>query len=423
MPNRPLLTITPNHANPVPTERYVRLLVVLTTFLLFLLTAYLAIRALALIHHTMLLFALGALLAYALDPVVELVRGQAVAPASDVAPPLDVDPSPGMENRKPVRASRQRPRWLGVVTVFATVGLVLGVATFLGGRQAIHQAETLVRDREEIRATGIRKLEQADVWLAGRGVHVSLSDTVKHPPESVKRFEATAAKASLTAVSDVSRALVEGLVVLLITVYLLLFSEEMRGLIAGIFPERVRPYFSHWQDDVNRILGGFVRGQAVLALVLGGAAAIACGLLGLKFWILIGVFVVLASLIPVIGPYIGAIPAILSAVRTPPGLLSPGARIAIVILVFVIINEAGSKILYPKLVGKALGLHELLVLFVLLAGFELGGIVGVLFAAPLTALLSVTLIQAYRFWLGEPPASLANTTAEGGNEAEVAGVP
>ena len=266
-------------------------------------------------------------------------------------------------------------------------------------------------------------MNEADIWLAERGVPFSLSDTVQHPPESVRTWESNVAKSSVKAVSEVSRALLEGTVVILIAVYLLLFSEEMRGLTAGLFPDRVRPYFSRWQDDVNRILGGFVRGQAILALVLGAAAAIVCGLLGLRFWILIGAFVTVASLIPVVGPYLGAIPAILSAILTQHGSLSPGLRVGIVIVLFILINEAGSKILYPRLVGKALGLHELLVLFVLLAGFEVGGIVGVLFAAPLTALVSCTLVQAYRFWKGESPESLADAADLGGAAAVAAGTP
>jgi predicted PurR-regulated permease PerM len=161
-------------------------------------------------------------------------------------------------------------------------------------------------------------------------------------------------------------------------------------------------------DGVNRILGGFVRGQLVLALVMGALGGGVCLLVGIKLWLLIGLFVVVMSLIPVVGPYIGAVPAIIAALVTPAhGFFNPISRAVIVLVVFVFINEFGSKILYPKLVGAALGLHEVLVLFILLAGFEVGGLTGVLFAAPLTALSAVTLVQLYRLWQGLPPASLA----------------
>jgi predicted PurR-regulated permease PerM len=416
VPHRPILTITPNNANPVPTERYVRLLVVLTTGLLILLAIYLAIRALSLIHHTVLLFSLGGLVAYALDPIVELVRGKPV-PAPDGTLPAP----PGTA---PIRQTRQRPRWLGVVTVFVTVLAALGLVGFLVGRQSVRQAQSLVRERVQIASSFQEKLDAGDVWLASRGIDIHLSDMVKHPPPSVKKWGASLAQGSLLFASDFTRSVVEGAVVLLITVYFLLFSEELRGATADAFPPRVRPYVSQWQDDVNRILGGFVRGQAVLALVLGAAAAVVCGVLGLRFWLLVGAFVVIASLIPVLGAYIGAIPAIISALLTPAhGFLTSGVRVTAVVILFILINEYGSKVLYPRLVGKALGLHELLVLFVLLAGFEVGGIVGVLFAAPLTALATVTVLQTYRFWLGEPPDNVGAEATAGGEAAEAAGVP
>lgn len=189
-------------------------------------------------------------------------------------------------------------------------------------------------------------------------------------------------------------------------------------------PERLRPYAEAWQDDVNRILGGFVRGQAVLALTMGAMAGIACMLLGVKFWLLIGLFVVFASLIPVFGPYIGAVPAVIAAALTPGGhVLTPLLRAILVLLLFIILNEVGSKILYPRLVGAALGLHEVLVLFVLFAGLEIGGIWGVLFAAPLTALTTVTLVHLYRLWQGEPPISIAQAAHKGGAEARAKGTP
>jgi predicted PurR-regulated permease PerM len=72
------------------------------------------------------------------------------------------------------------------------------------------------------------------------------------------------------------------------------------------------------------------------------------------------------------------------------------------LLVFTTINEAASKVLYPRLVGRAIGLHEVLVLFVLFAGLEVDGVPGVLFAAPVTAIGLATVIHLYRYWLNLP---------------------
>ncbi len=400
---------TPTVSVPIPTERYVRLLVVTSVALLLLLSAYLTTRVLALIHHTVLLFALGGLTAYALDPIVEIVRGNiSLKRRPSNAPPL-----------------KKRPRWLGVVAVFAVLFGALGTGTYLLGREAVHQATVLSRDKEQIQTNIRAELVRTDTWLASRGIPLSVTQIVDDPPPNVRAWGEEVAKRSLTIATDASKFLVEGIIVLLIAVYFLLFSEEMRAASLRALPERLRPYANQWQNDVNRILGGFVRGQAVLALVLGAAAGAACGLLGLRFWLLIGVFVTFASLVPVIGPYIGALPAIISALLTQTGILHtvPGVRVALVVLVFFVINEAGSKVLYPRLVGRALGLHEVLVLFALLAGFEIGGITGVLFAAPLTALAAVTVAQLWRLWTHEPPVNVAAVAAVSGAEAKAEGVP
>jgi len=89
----------------------------------------------------------------------------------------------------------------------------------------------------------------------------------------------------------------------------------------------------------------------------------------------------------------------------------------LVLVYFTIINEIGSNVLYPKLVGDALGLHTVLVLFVLFAGMEVAGIIGALFSAPLTALAIVTIVHVYRYWQGLPDGGLARVAQHEGAKA------
>ena len=200
----------------------------------------------------------------------------------------------------------------------------------------------------------------------------------------------------------------EAVIVLLIALYFLIFAPDMREKFNGMLPDDLARRADLWETDVSRILGGFVSGQLTIALIMGAAAGLGCLAIGIGPWLIIGLFVVIASLIPVFGPYIGAIPAVIVALISPTHIHSPvGAAIAVVIL-FVVINEVGGKVLYPKLVGSALGLHEVLVLFVLFAGLEINGIVGTLFAAPVTALVIVSLVHLYRLWSDLPDSLLSN---------------
>jgi predicted PurR-regulated permease PerM len=401
-------------------EQWLSLLVFTATLLLLLLTVAVAVRLLSAIGHTLLLFSLGGLLAYALDPLVEKLRAGRAG-----------------------RSARTR----SVMIVFALL-LVCGIlAVELLSKELVRQVYLLSEDhaiylqlqrrarttltpdeKARVEATyearAERTLYNTDRWLEEHNIHVNLSDQFAHPRANVRTLGQTVAERAVKMLEEVSKSAVEGLIVLLIALYFLIYCEEMRrGVLHGLNP-RLRPYAATWMDDVNRILGGFVRGQLILALTIGAMAAGLCLVLGLRLWLLIGLFVVVASLIPVVGPFIGAIPAAISAAITPGyGAMTPLARVFIVVICFAVINEIGSKILYPKLVGKALGLHEVLVLFILFAGFEVGGLTGVLFAAPLTALSAVTLAQLYRLWQGEPPRSLAATQQGGANEVRAQGAP
>lgn len=380
------------------TAHWLQLLIVVTTCLLLLVAVGVVVRLLEAIGHTILLFSLGGLLAYAFDPIVERIRKRA--------------------------DGKHLPRWLGVTLFFVLLlGLLLVVGALLSAETA-YQVKTLIRDHTKLEARGREKLADLDGWLAGHGVHVSLEQYIDHPPPNVKSWGQAVVQHVLGTVEHFARSAVEVVIILLITLYFLIYSQEMREGLNKSLPAHLRPYAHQWQEDVNRILGGFVRGQSLLALIMGAAAGAGCALLGVRYWLLIGVFVVFASLIPVFGPYIGAVPALIASALTPGGhFLNPIVRAVLVLLLFVVINEAGSKILYPRLVGAALGLHEVLVLFVLFAGLEVGGILGVLFAAPLTALAAVTLVQLYRLWQGLPPVSLAKAARTGGQEAEAHGTP
>ena len=365
-------------------DQWVRLLLVTATCLLLSLSVFVAVRLLSCISHTLLIFSLGGLLAYAAEPII--VRARIFGLAS------------GAEPRS--RAKTTLLVFTGFIGVLV-VGL-LGLSLPL-----TRQVEMLAADHIQYEENARLHPRDCDTWLADRNIRLNLEENIKHPPPNVKGWGELVSSGVLSAVGHIGKAVVEGFITALIALYFLIYCNEMREGVLRNLPHRLLPYARYWMDDVNRILGGFVRGQLLLAVTIGAMAAILCLLLGIKLWLLIGLFVVVAALIPVVGPFIGAVPAVIAALLSPHAHFPPVVRIVVLVASFGIINEVGSKILYPKLVGAALGLHEVLVLFILFAGVEVAGLTGVLFAAPLTALGVVTLAQLYRLWQGMPPVSLA----------------
>jgi predicted PurR-regulated permease PerM len=196
---------------------------------------------------------------------------------------------------------------------------------------------------------------------------------------------------------------VDFVLVLLVAIYFLVYSQEMKERLSQHVPPLYQRHFQGLRRDMSQILGGFIRGQLLMAAATGLAVGVGCALLRLPFAILLGLFVAVVSLIPVVGTYLGAAPAVLLALLDP---AHPLAKLIWVIVLFGVINEVISKVLYPRLVGHATGLHQVLVLFVLVAGAEVGGIVGALLAVPLTALVGLAAVYAYRVWQqGQQPAA------------------
>jgi predicted PurR-regulated permease PerM len=375
-------------------DKWLRLLVVVSSILvIFVLLAGL-LHILGRIPHTLVLFSLALLIAYALDPLVEWLRKTRLTKTGKIP-------------------SREKSVAAVILTTFAVIAL----ATWSLSGLLVKQAGLLHHDFPRYRSTLFMKAGQLDGWLARSHVNLNVQNSLHHPPPQLAELGARVGRQVVPVIGHFLGSLAESVIVLLIAVYFLIYCTELREMTQSALPPDLRMRFDAWLKDVNRILGGFVRGQLVIALMMGALAAIGCLIVGIHLWLIIGLVVVGAALIPVFGPYLGAIPAVLAAIIGPTHW-SPLVSSIVILIWFVIINEFGSKILYPKLVGEALGLHAVVVLFVLFAGLEVGGVLGVLFAAPLTALTITTVVHLYRLWQDLPDApgdrkAIGEETAKG----------
>jgi predicted PurR-regulated permease PerM len=365
--------------------KWQKLLTVTATLLALIALCAISIRLGTAIHHTLLLFALGGLVAYALNPLVELLR-------------------------RPIfrRTGKPLSRTASASLVFTGLfAIFVGGVWWLGG-QAAHQMDILQKDAPSYQARAIAMAHDLDEnVLKPRGIDFNLEEALQHPPPEVISYEERVSKEALPIIAHTLTNVAESAVVMLIALYFLIFGSDMKERANHALSPFLLKYAEPWEKDVNRILGGFVRGQLLLALITGASSALVLLAIGVHLWLIIGIFMVAASLIPVFGPYIGAVPAIVAALVGPTHLTPVAGAITVAVLL-ILINEVVSKILYPKFVGGALNLHEVLVLFVLFAGLEIGGITGTLFAAPVTSLAVVTLVHLYRMWQELPEESIAD---------------
>jgi predicted PurR-regulated permease PerM len=172
-------------------------------------------------------------------------------------------------------------------------------------------------------------------------------------------------------------------------------SRVKQGLLQVLHPE-LRPDFRRLATLIDNVLSAYVRGQLVLVLFVGALATIALLIIGVPFAPVLGLIAGIFEVLPNIGPYLGAIPAILIALATDP------VSAIWVALAFFIIQMIENLILVPRISGKSVKLHPALVMMVLVIGGQLAGLWGMLIAVPVTAMIRDVFLYLYLRLLDEP---------------------
>jgi predicted PurR-regulated permease PerM len=181
--------------------------------------------------------------------------------------------------------------------------------------------------------------------------------------------------------------------------YLLVDWDRMIGEVDGWVPPRHRMTVRELAREINEAIGGFIRGQSLVCLLLGTWYAVGLLLCGLNFGFLIGMLAGLISFIPYVGSLTGLVLAASVAIVQ---FWPDWVMVSAVLAVFFSGQFLEGNILSPKLVGEAVGLHPVWLMFALFAFGTLFGFVGLLLAVPLAATAGVLARFGLRQYLASP---------------------
>lgn len=176
------------------------------------------------------------------------------------------------------------------------------------------------------------------------------------------------------------------LLMVLVSVYLLLDRERITRATIGMIPGTVRDQAVELFYAVEQTLMKYLRGQLLLCIIMGVLGwAIMFFTVG-DYALLVGVWVGVTEIIPVLGAFLGAVPAVLIA------LLTGGFTEALIVAgLFLVAQQIEGNILVPRVQGGSVGVHPLWVLFATIAGTALYGLVGAIFAVPIVAIIAATI--------------------------------
>lgn len=189
--------------------------------------------------------------------------------------------------------------------------------------------------------------------------------------------------AALGLLTGVGGGLVGLLTVLIVSFYYLMEKAWIRRMILLDAAPETRIRVSRIWDEVEQKVGDWLRGQLTLCLVIGISATVGYALMGVSFWPLLGLWAGFTEIIPILGPWLGGIPAVIFA-------LTDSWQKALLVVGFVVLLQmTENAVLVPRVMRGAVGLSPLTVFIAILVGTELAGIPGALLAIPVAAVIQV----------------------------------
>jgi predicted PurR-regulated permease PerM len=181
-----------------------------------------------------------------------------------------------------------------------------------------------------------------------------------------------------------------------IAFYMILDWDRMVSQVDSWLPRQHRETVRTLVAEMDQSVAGFLRGQATICILLGLFYAIALSLVGLNFGFLIGIIAGLINFIPYVGSLTGLVLSVGVAVAQ---FWPEWSMVVVVAAIFAIGQFVEGNVLQPRLLGKAVGLHPVWLMFALLAFGSLFGFVGVMLAVPLAAVIGVLVRFALRQYL------------------------
>ncbi len=216
-------------------------------------------------------------------------------------------------------------------------------------------------------------------------------------------------RSALPALARGFEGLLKLLVYLVSTFFLLIEMERIGDGISRATPSAMRAELGPWVRRINHVLGAYIRGQLILVVMISVVTFIALTILQVRFAPLLAIFTGLVETMPFIGPYTAGATAVVVALTqgvAPFGWSATVLGIAVAVT-YTVIRQLEDNFVMPFLIGRLVHLHPLVVIFSVLAGAALGGILGLLLAVPAAATVKIIAIYLNGKLREEPLRTLA----------------
>ncbi len=300
------------------------------------------------------------------------------------------------------------PRGLAVLAVYLAFFLTLAGIGFLLANPISNQVRSFTHNLPHLVAQANRTIANLQSYLNEHGVHAHLVNQGKTAlqtlQDKIAKSSSSLASFGGSLLTEAASAFFDVVLVFVLSVYMLLYGERIGGLVRRAMPDGDGSAADDYPALAQHAVSRYVGGQLLFSVVMGvstGLALYLFGVLGIfpdgeKYAVAFAMFYGVMELVPYIGPILGAVPAILVALFTNP------ISAVWVALLFVGLQQLEGHVVAPQIFAHTLRINPLLVIFALLLGLQLYGVIGALVALPILAVLRETAMYLSRHLTLEP---------------------
>jgi predicted PurR-regulated permease PerM len=285
-----------------------------------------------------------------------------------------------IERQKALPIGTRLPRWLAILVLYLfIIGILVGIG-FLIAPPLNHQAQQLWASLPGM-------FDRAQDFLISQGIlreRVTITEAVKAAPAT---HGGEAVGTVFSAVASVIGGLFGLLTILILTFYILIEADNLRIKMLRLFPAGERKRVDAVSRDITVKVSAWLGGQLLLGAIIGTTSAIGLWLLGIPFFYVLALISGVGELIPVVGPVLSAIPAVLITATV------SLKKVLLVIIFFIVQQQFENHVLVPKVMQRQVGVSPVTVIVALLIGGKLLGIVGAILAVPTAAMLQVVITE------------------------------
>jgi predicted PurR-regulated permease PerM len=314
-----------------------------------------------LVRNVLLLLYISGLLAIGFSPMIRLIEKQRLLPVGD----------------------KRFPRWLAILVLYLfIIGTLVGIG-MLVFPPLYEQGRAFVEA-----APGM--FDRGQQFLIDRGLlteHIGWREAVEKAPVGEG---GQAVNTVFGAIMGVLGGIFGFMTILIVTFYFLVDADNLRSALLQLFSKHDRPRVAAASREIVGKVSAWLGGQLLLAAIIGVTSAIGLWLLGIPFFYVLALISAIGEMIPIVGPFLAAIPAVAVAASV------SYQKVLLVIIFFVVQQQIENHVLVPKVMERQVGVSAVTVIIALLIGGNLMGIVGAILAVPTAAILQVVISEVIK---------------------------